>query len=87
VLGIDPRDQTVGIEGRVLALDMILENRVLFGSVNSQRQDWQAAVAGLDAARARWPGALDEFVGLRVPLDRFQEAFDHRGSKATLVLS
>jgi hypothetical protein len=23
---------------------------------------------------------------LRVPLDRFQEAFDHRGGKATLVL-
>ena len=87
VLGIDPRRQKVDIEGRVLALDMILENRVLFGSVNAQRQDWEAAVAGLDAARARWPGALAEFVGLRVPLDRFQEAFDHRGSKATLVLA
>ena len=63
------------------------QNRVLFGSVNAQRRDWEAAVAGLDAACARWRGALNEFVGLRVPLDRFQEAFDHRGSKATLVLS
>jgi threonine dehydrogenase-like Zn-dependent dehydrogenase len=87
VLGIDPRDQTVGIEGRVLALELIIQNRVLFGSVNAQRHDWEAAVGGLDAARVRWPGALDEFVGLRVPLDRFQEAFDHRGSKATLVMS
>jgi threonine dehydrogenase-like Zn-dependent dehydrogenase len=86
LLGIDPRDQTVGVEGRVLALDMIVQNRVLFGSVNAQRQDWEAAVAGLDAARARWPGALDEFVGLRVPLDRFEEAFAFRGGKATLVL-
>jgi threonine dehydrogenase-like Zn-dependent dehydrogenase len=87
ILGIDPRERTVGIEGRLLALDMVIQNRVLFGSVNAQRQDWEAAVAGLDAARARWPGALAEFVGLRVPLDRFQEAFDHRGSKATLVLA
>ena len=87
VLGIDPRHQTVGIEGRVLALDMIIQNRVLFGSVNAQRRDWEAAVAALDAVRRRWPAALAEFVGLRVPLDRFQEAFDHRGSKATLVLS
>jgi len=87
VLGIDPRHRTVGIGGRLLALDMVIQNRVLFGSVNAQRQDWEAAVAGLDAARARWPGALAEFVGLRVPLDRFQEAFDHRGSKATLVPS
>ncbi len=27
-----------------------------------------------------------EFVGLRVPLDRFAEAFDHTGVKATLAL-
>jgi hypothetical protein len=29
---------------------------------------------------------LQEFVGLRVPLDRFAEAFEHKGVKATLVL-
>jgi glucose 1-dehydrogenase len=87
LLGIDPRKQTVGIEGSVLGLDAILENRVVFGSVNAQRQDWLVAVEELDEARRRWPDVLDSFVGLRVPLDRFQEAFDHRGSKATLVLS
>jgi glucose 1-dehydrogenase len=87
LLGIDPRKQTVGIEGSVLGLDAILENRVVFGSVNARRQDWLAAVEALDEARRRWPDALDSFVGLRVPLDRFQEAFDHRGSKATLVIS
>jgi len=87
LLGIDPRQQTVGIDGTVLGLDAILENRVLFGSVNAQRRDWVAAVDALAEARRRWPDALAAFVGLRVPLDRFQEAFDHRGSKATLVLS
>ena len=30
---------------------------------------------------------LEQFVNLRVPLDRFQEAFEHRGGKATLVLA
>jgi threonine dehydrogenase-like Zn-dependent dehydrogenase len=87
LLGIDTRRQTVGMQGRVLALDTILENRVVFGSVNAQRRDWVAAVDALDEARRRWPDALASFVGLRVPLDRFQEAFDHRGSKATLVIS
>jgi threonine dehydrogenase-like Zn-dependent dehydrogenase len=87
LLGIDPRDQTVELDGPVLGVDTILENRVLFGSVNAQRQDWLAAVDDLDRAQDRWPEALQQFVTLRVPLDRFQEAFEHRGGKATLVLS
>jgi glucose 1-dehydrogenase len=87
LLGIDPRRQKVEIDGRVLGVDVILENRVLFGSVNAHRQDWLAAVEALDRARERWPEALERFVAFRVPLDRFQEAFDHRGGKATLLLA
>src|SRR6266545_2601826 len=87
LLGIDPRHQTVELDGPVLGVDTILENRVLFGSVNAHRQDWLAAVEDLDRARERWPEALEQFVTLRVPLDRFPDAFEHRGGKATLVLS
>jgi threonine dehydrogenase-like Zn-dependent dehydrogenase len=87
LLGIDPRRQQVEIDGRVLGMDAILENRVLFGSVNAQRQDWLAAVDDLAHARKRWPEALERFVTLKAPLDRFQDAFDHRGGKATLVLA
>jgi len=87
LLGIDPRVQRVELDGRTIALDTILENRVLFGSVNAARQDWLAAVADLDRARELWPDELDQFVNLRVPLDRFEDAFAHRGGKATLVLA
>ena len=87
LLGIDPRVQQVALEGRTLALDAILENRVLFGSVNAAREDWVRAVADLDRVRERWPDELEQFIGLRVPLDRFEDAFAHRGGKATLVLS
>ena len=86
LLGIDPRKQRVEIDGPTLALDTILENRVLFGSVNAQRRDWLVAVDALDRARGRWGDALEAFVGLRAPLDRFEEAFAYRGGKATLVL-
>jgi glucose 1-dehydrogenase len=86
LLGIDPRKQQVTMDGPTLAVDTILENRVLFGSVNAQRQDWLAAVDALDEARRRWPDALESFVGLRAPLDRFEDAFAFRGGKATLVV-
>jgi threonine dehydrogenase-like Zn-dependent dehydrogenase len=87
LLGIDPRRQKVELDGHVLGVDTILENRVLFGSVNAQRQDWLAAVADLERARERWPDALAELVTLRAPLDDFAKAFEHRGGKAVLVLS
>ena len=86
LLGIDGRERTVTLDGHVLAVDTVLENRVVFGSVNAQRQDWLAGVAALDRARKRWQDALEALVGLRVPLDRFEEAFAFRGGKATLVL-
>jgi threonine dehydrogenase-like Zn-dependent dehydrogenase len=87
LLGIDGREQRVELDGRVLGVDTILENRVLFGSVNAQRQDWLAGVDALDRARRRWPDALDAFIRLRVPLDRFAEAFEERAGKATLVVA
>ena len=83
LIGIDGRDQDVTVDGRVLGLDTVVEGRVLFGSVNAHRQDWLAAVD--DLARLD-PELLRGLVGLRVPLERFEEAFDFRGGKATLVI-
>ena len=86
LLGIDGRPRDVSIDGRVLGVDAILGNRAIFGSVNANRVDWTAAVEHLARARERWPEALEAFVGLRVPLDGFAEAFGFGGVKATLRL-
>jgi glucose 1-dehydrogenase len=88
ILGIDGHEHNkVELDGRVLGVDVVLENRVAFGSVNAQRQDWEAAVEALDRARTQWPEPFQSLVGLRVPLEQFADAFDYRGVKATLVLS
>ena len=65
------------LDGPVLGVDAVLENRVVFGSVSAQRQDWLAGLEALDRARERWQDALEQVVGLRVPLDRFADAFAH----------
>jgi glucose 1-dehydrogenase len=83
LVGIDGRAQQVAIDGRTLAVETIIQNHVLFGTANAHRQDWLAAVD--DLARLD-PELLRAFVSLRVPLERFAEAFDHRGGKATLVI-
>jgi threonine dehydrogenase-like Zn-dependent dehydrogenase len=87
LLGLDASEREVAIDGRVLGVDAILQNRALIASVNANRVDWLAAVENLDRARERWPEALEAFVGLRVPFDRFGEAFGYRGVKATLDFS
>ena len=87
LLGLDGRPHKVTIDGRVIGVDVVIQNRAVFGSVNASRADWEAAIAQLDEARARWPEALERFVGLRVPLDRFPDAFGYRGVKATLLVA
>jgi glucose 1-dehydrogenase len=84
LLGVDGRNRTVEVDGPVLGVDMILQNRALIGSVNAHARDWDDAVKRLDSVRERWPDALERFVGLRVPVDRFAEAFGFAGVKATL---
>jgi glucose 1-dehydrogenase len=85
LLGLDSDDRRVPIDAEVVGIDTVLENRVLFGSVNAHHDDWRQAVENLNRVRERWPDALDAMVGLRVSPDRFAEAFAFRGVKATLV--
>ena len=77
----------VVLVARLLGHDYVATNRVVFGSVSAQRQDWLTGLEALDRARERWQDALEQVVGLRVPLDRFADAFAHSSGKATLVLS
>jgi glucose 1-dehydrogenase len=86
LLGIDGHDRDVRLHGPVIGVDAILGNRALIGSVNANVIDWHDAVERLDAARRRWPDALDRFVGLRTTLDDFASAFAFGGVKATLTL-
>ncbi len=84
LLGLDAHGRPIEVESTLLGVDVVIENRVVFGSVNAHRSDWQAAVAALEAMHARWPDELGAMVGRRVPPDRFEDAFAFGGVKATL---
>ena len=84
LLGLDAHPGTVEIGRSTLGVDVVIQNRALFGSVNAHPDDWRAAVAGLVALKQRWPDAAERMVGASVEPGRFQEAFDFGGVKATL---
>jgi threonine dehydrogenase-like Zn-dependent dehydrogenase len=84
LIGLDARAHRVALDSTLLGRDFVIENRVVFGSVNAHRTDWAAAVGALEAMQQRWPEAMEQLVGLRVEPDRFADAFGYRGVKATL---
>jgi threonine dehydrogenase-like Zn-dependent dehydrogenase len=76
--------------GRTLPLDvgglnrtMVLENDVVFGSVNANRRHYRAAAEALAKADKGW---LSRLIARRVPLSRWREAFERRPDDIKVVV-
>jgi len=69
----------------VNALDrlLVLENAVVFGSVNANRRHYEQAAAALARAERRW---LERVITRRVPLARWHEAYDRAPGQIKTVL-
>jgi len=52
--------------------DLVLENNVVFGSVNANRRHYEAALSALARADKGW---LERMITRKVPLSKFQDAF------------
>jgi threonine dehydrogenase-like Zn-dependent dehydrogenase len=63
--------------------NMVLENDVVFGSVNANRRHYQDAADALAKADKTWLGRL---ITRRVPLSRWREAFEQREDDVKVVL-
>ena len=63
---------------------LVLENRVVFGSVNANRRHYEAAAQALQRAERAW---LERLLTRKVPLERFAEAYarDPRDVKTVLL--
>lgn len=70
-------------------LDLVLGNRVVFGSVNANRSYFDAGVKDMQAIERRWPGALGALITGRTPYASFGEAFQKKptGIKSTVVFA
>jgi threonine dehydrogenase-like Zn-dependent dehydrogenase len=62
---------------------MVLENHVVFGSVNANRDHYAAAAEALAKADRKWLAGL---ITRRVPLARWQEALERRDDDIKVVL-
>ncbi len=63
--------------------DLVLENDVVFGSVNANRGDYETAIQDLIAADQQW---LDDVIMRRVPFERWDEAYERRTGDVKTVI-
>jgi threonine dehydrogenase-like Zn-dependent dehydrogenase len=75
------RRRTVDLGG--LNREMVLENDVVFGSVNANRSHYEAAAKALADADQGW---LQRIITRRVRLDDYQQAFDRGKDDVKVVL-
>ena len=62
---------------------MVLNNDVVFGSVNANRRHYEMALAALGSADQAW---LERLISRRVPLSNWQEALENRPDDIKVVI-
>ena len=81
--GVSSGGRTIDFDVGGLNRSMVLENDVVFGSVNANRRHYEAADA-LGKADRDWLRAL---ITRRVPLERWQEALERRPDDVKVVVA
>jgi glucose 1-dehydrogenase len=81
--GVSSAGRTVGLDAGALNREIVLENDVIFGSVNANRRHYELAAAALGGADRSW---LERLITRRLPLDRATEAFESGGDDVKVVI-
>jgi len=81
--GVSTGGHTVGIDAGQVNRQIVLENDVVFGSVNANRHHYEMAADALAKADQRW---LEQLITKRIPLERAAEAFEPSGDDIKVVL-
>jgi glucose 1-dehydrogenase len=82
--GVSHSARTLDVNAERLNTRIVLENDVVFGTVNAARRHWEAAVRALVDADPAWLGSL---ITRQVPLARFGEALDDQADDIKAVLT
>jgi threonine dehydrogenase-like Zn-dependent dehydrogenase len=81
--GVSSPGRTRQVDLGSLNRELVLENNLVFGSVNANRSHWEAAAAALAQADRAW---LTRLLTRTVALDDYQQAFHHDETDVKVVL-
>jgi threonine dehydrogenase-like Zn-dependent dehydrogenase len=81
--GVSSAGRTLTIDPGALNRELVLENELVFGTVNANRRHYQAAAVGLAKADQSW---MERLISRRVPLDRWSDALQRRPDDVKAVI-
>jgi threonine dehydrogenase-like Zn-dependent dehydrogenase len=81
--GVSAAGRKLTIDPGALNRELVLDNMVVFGSVNANRRHYQAAAEALAKADPSW---LERLITRRVPLDHWSEALQRRPDDVKAVI-
>ena len=81
--GVSAAGRSIKADAGALNREIVLENDVVFGSVNANRRHYQLAADALARADPRW---LERLVTRWVPLDEWRSAFEHRDEDVKVAI-
>jgi threonine dehydrogenase-like Zn-dependent dehydrogenase len=81
--GVSPRGRNLTVDAGGLNRDLVLENDVVFGSVNANLGHYALAAEALARADRSW---LERLITRRVPLEDFEQALEKQDDDVKVVL-
>jgi threonine dehydrogenase-like Zn-dependent dehydrogenase len=81
--GVSTAGRTVGFDAGAVNREIVLQNDVVFGSVNANHRHYEQAAEALAKADRSW---LSRLVTRRLPLERATEAFEPGGDDVKVVI-
>jgi threonine dehydrogenase-like Zn-dependent dehydrogenase len=82
--GVSSHGQNVNLDIGRINRTLVLENSVIFGSVNANRHHWQAAEEALRKADRSW---LSRLITRKEPLNNWQSALQRHDNDIKVVLA
>jgi threonine dehydrogenase-like Zn-dependent dehydrogenase len=81
--GVSSGGRSIALDAGALNRSLVLENDLVFGTVNANRRHYEAAAEALVRADRSW---LDRLITRRVPLDRWAEALEREPQDIKVVV-
>jgi len=85
--GISGGDKVITIHSDRINLDMVLGNKVVFGSVNANRTHFEQGLIDLEIINKKWPGLLEKIITRRVSFSNFKEAFIKKETDIKVIVT